>query len=86
MFAARQLPSEIPQVTIRSDEPVWIVQVIRECGFAASNGEGRRFIQQGAVSVDGEKVSAVDATLPNDDRARVLRVGKRRFARVIVGC
>ena len=84
VFAAGELPAEMPEVRVVSAEPVWIVRAVRECGFAASNGEARRLVGQGAVSIDGERVTDVDAVVPNDGRARVLRVGRRRFARLVV--
>jgi len=84
VFTARGLPSEMPQVVIEAVEPVWIVAVMRAAGFAASNGQARRLVQQGAVSLGGERVDSVDAVVPNDGVERVLKVGKRRFAEVLV--
>jgi tyrosyl-tRNA synthetase len=48
-----------------------------------SRSEARRMLQQGGVSVDGEPSSALDvdaATLAG----RVVRAGKKRFARIRV--
>lgn len=83
VFADRGLPSEMPTVRVGRDASS-VVALMRECGFAASNGEARRLIQQGAVSLDGERVTDADATVPADGAARVLKVGKRRFATVTV--
>lgn len=85
VFAAGQLPSDMPAVSVDGDEPVWIVTVIAACGFAKSNGEARRLIRQGAVSVDGERVTDDQSTVAADGAERVLKVGKRRFAKVTVG-
>jgi tyrosyl-tRNA synthetase len=85
VFAGGGTPDEMPVVEIASAEPLWIVAAIRQAGFAKSNGEARRFVQQGAVSLDGERIGDVDATVAADGVERVLKVGKRRFARVIVG-
>lgn len=82
IFASRGVPSELPEREFESAEPMWIVQVIHDCGFAASRGEARRLLSQGAVSLDGERVTELEATVPNDGAARVLKVGKRRFVRV----
>ena len=84
IFASRGLPSEMPEQEFSSEGSVWIVQVIRECGFATSRGEARRLLGQGAVSIDGRRVTDLEATVANDGVGRVLKVGKRRFARVIV--
>ena len=82
IFASRGLPSEMPEREFTSEEPLWIVQVIQECGFATSRGEARRLLSQGAVSLDGQRITDLEATVPNDGVARVLKVGKRRFAKV----
>jgi len=43
-------------------------------------------IRQGAVTVDGEAVSSEEATVILDPAgARVVRVGRRRFARILAG-
>ena len=85
MFAGGGLPDDIAARNFDSDEPLWIVKVVRECGFASSNGEARRLVAQGAVSLNGEKITDVEAAVPNDGVERVLKVGKRRFAKVRVG-
>ena len=85
VFVSRGQPTDMPEHRLEADAPVWIVDVIRQCEFAASNAEARRLLKHGAVSLDGERVDDESATIPNDRRARVLKVGKRRFARVTVG-
>lgn len=85
VFAAGQLPSDMPEVRIAADEPVWIVTVLTACDFAKSNGEARRLIKQGAVSLDGDRVVDDQAAVPADGTERILKVGKRRFARVTAG-
>jgi tyrosyl-tRNA synthetase len=55
--------------------------VLREAGLASSTSEGRRLIEQGGVSMDGERV--IDPSLPlHAGRTALVQVGKRRFARV----
>ena len=85
VFADGGLPDDIAKHSLDSDEPLWIVKVVRECGFSSSNGEARRLVAQGAVSLDGERITDVEATVPNDGTERVLKVGRRRFATVTVG-
>jgi tyrosyl-tRNA synthetase len=84
IFKSGGLPDEIETVEIESAEPLWIVRAITAAGFASSNGEARRLVQQGAVSIDGERVEDVDAQVPADGQERVLKVGKRRFARIAI--
>jgi tyrosyl-tRNA synthetase len=46
----------------------------------SSNSEGRRMVEQNAVSLDGVKLSDPMAPLPGPG---VLRVGRRKFLRVV---
>jgi tyrosyl-tRNA synthetase len=63
------------------EAPVWMV--IKEAGLVPSNSEARRMIQQGAVEVDGERISDPARTLPRG-RGYLIKVGKRRFKRVVL--
>ncbi len=82
VFAGHELPSDMPEVALAS-AAIDAVALIRQCGFAASNGEARRLVEQGGVSLNGATISefAVKLTISDGD---VLRVGKRRFARLRV--
>src|SRR5262249_49443785 len=54
------------------------LEILVKAGLAESKNEGRRLIQQGAVSLDGEKISDENRTL----KSGILKVGKRRFLRL----
>jgi tyrosyl-tRNA synthetase len=57
---------------------------MREANLTDSNSEGRRLIEQGAVSIDDEEVTDTGRYIDISEEAPfVLRVGKRRFARVV---
>ncbi len=67
-------------------EPTGLLTLIREAGFASSNGEARRFVQQGAVSLGGEKVGDAQMDVPvPEGEGIVMQVGKRRFVRLTGG-
>ncbi|MCP4231016.1 MAG: tyrosine--tRNA ligase [bacterium] len=74
------LPDDIDEIT-PSEFPIEIIALIREAGFASSNGEARRLVRQGGVSLNGEKITDVEAEV-NPDDGYILKVGKRRFARI----
>jgi tyrosyl-tRNA synthetase len=82
LFVRHDLPEEIAEVTVRvegAEAPLpW---VLRAAGLAASTSEGRRLVEQGGVTVDGERV-ADPAHVLAAGRTAVVQVGKRRFARV----
>ena len=80
VFQERQLPSDLPEVQVPAGS-ISLVQLIRLADFAPSNSEARRLIQQGAVSLNDERITDPTATVAPAAGA-VLRVGRRRFARV----
>jgi tyrosyl-tRNA synthetase len=82
LFVRHDLPESIPEVTLTVDgNAAALTWVLREAGLASSTSEGRRLIEQGGVSVDGERVADPGWTLAAGLTV-VIQVGKRRFARV----
>lgn len=79
VFAQRGVPDEIPEVELT---PAPLAKLLATADLAKSNGEARRLIQQGAVSIDGEKERNPFLELPLRDKPYLLKVGKRRFARL----
>jgi len=81
-FRQKELPEDIPVYRCVADQPVWICGLLTASGTVASNAEARRLIQQGAVKLDGEKLTDADFELPPSGE-RILQAGKRRFVRII---
>lgn len=82
-FQKGQLPDEIPEKTLTVDAPLGIANVLKDAGLVASTSEGYRMIKQGAVKIDGEKISDKTLKLTQGFDA-VIQVGKRRIAKVIL--
>ena len=64
-----------------------IVDLMLLCGLGKSKGEIRRLIEQGGVTLDGERVAAIDATVPKE-RLLIgvkIRKGKKVFHRAVIG-
>lgn len=81
VFREGGTPDEIDEVTLPGGESISLPALIRDI-FDMSGAEARRMISQGAVRVDGEVVS--DQEIDRSAlRGKVLRVGKRRFARLL---
>jgi tyrosyl-tRNA synthetase len=81
-FRDNQAPDEMPEVVLPAgEEPVALAKIMAQAGLVASNGEGKRAIQQGGVKVDGVKVSDEFLEL-HAVGIYVIQVGKRRFGRV----
>jgi tyrosyl-tRNA synthetase len=67
----------------RSDH-IWIVDLIKWAKFAKTNSEARRFINGGAVRIDGETITDERRSLPLTELpGKVLQVGKRRYAKLV---
>jgi tyrosyl-tRNA synthetase len=85
VFSSGETPADIEEKSFpSSDEPQLLSKVITAAGLAESNKDAQRLIAQGGVLVDDVKVDstrhALDAAA---GRSYVLKVGKRRFARVV---
>lgn len=81
VFADKETPDKVP-IYKTSQNEIWIVKLLSDAGLVKSNGEARRMIKQGAVSVNGERISDVDLNLQIKD-GMILKVGKRRFCKII---
>ena len=85
VFAAGQQPSEMPNIVLDNadleDGRIRIVDLIMLVRFAASRSEARRLVRQKAVSINDEAITdeMAEVEVSNGD---VLRVGRRRFARI----
>jgi tyrosyl-tRNA synthetase len=82
IFAQGQLPDEIEEITIAAD-PVMAGKLIFNCGLVPSGSEGKRMINQGAVTIDGRKITDPNEQITPRD-GMTIQVGKRRFARLKV--
>ena len=80
VFQKRGLPKELKEYHISLRASTGLRDVLVETHLARSRSEANRLIAQGAVSIDGEKVS--DNVAPVQSGS-IIKVGKRRFAKVI---
>ena len=82
---AKEVPDNIEVIrlpTPSGGEPVWKIVVL--AGMAPSNSEARRLIQQGAVEVDGSRVTDPNLKVELSGESRLLQVGKRKFKRFVL--
>ncbi len=83
-FRHGELPEDIPERRVHAHGAALpIGNLLKEAGLARSTSEALRLIKQGAVRIDGERVSALDLTV-EPGTTRVYQVGKRRVARISV--
>jgi len=85
LFIRKELPDDIPEVNLQCGEDgVWLPKAMVDAELVKSTSEGIRMIKQGGVSVDGERVLDKDIKIPAPG-SYVVKVGKRRFARITLG-
>ena len=82
VFKKGGLPDEIPELSCSGDQEIPLPQLLVEASLVKSTSDGRRMLKQNAVSIDGKKISDVHMVIVPQGEI-LLRVGKRRFCRVI---
>ncbi len=77
VFSRKELPEEME--TYRAEKPGKLSYLMVAAGLAKGMNEARRLISQGAVRLDGEKVSE---DILFEPRPCVLQVGRRQFRKI----
>ncbi|MBI5626557.1 MAG: tyrosine--tRNA ligase [Nitrosomonadales bacterium] len=84
-FRQGVLPDDMPEIRVAAPGGCIVVtQLLKQAGLVEGTSEAMRMIQQGAVKLDGERVSDKN-TMVEAGKVLVAQVGKRKFARVTVG-
>ena len=88
LFSGEGDDSNMPTTELDADvvgDGINIVDLMIACGLATSKGEIKRLIQQGGVSLDGEKVTSFDLIVSADALAAGVKIkkGKKIFHRAI---
>jgi tyrosyl-tRNA synthetase len=83
IFIQKEMPDEVLEyrLNLQNGEST-VLNALTATQLASSKGEARRLIEQGGVSVDGVKVTDVNAPLPSKNEF-ILKVGKRKFLKII---
>ena len=81
----------MPEIALAEEDfeegQIGILKLLVKAGLARSNGEARRNVEQGGVSVDGDKITDGKAQIAKDSigaEGIVLKRGKKKFMRVVV--
>lgn len=80
------MPTTILQPDQLSDGKIGILELMLACGLVSSKGEARRLVQQGGVSVDGEKVPNIDLTISRTqlESGIKIRKGKKVYHKAVL--
>ncbi|KJR97122.1 MAG: tyrosine--tRNA ligase [Desulfobulbaceae bacterium BRH_c16a] len=82
VFQKGGVPDDLPEFKCTATEPIALPQLLMDAGLVNSTSDGRRMIQQGAVSIDGGKVNDINLTISAKGEM-LIKVGKRRFCKVL---
>lgn len=84
---AAEMPTAELTAADLTDGNIDILDLLVKSGLVASRSEGRRAVEQGGVTMEGEKVTDFRAIFAGEDfhgEGRVLKRGKKNFKRIIV--
>ena len=81
IFIKKEIPDEIDEFNIEENKEINILDLLLLVNFVPSKGEAKRLVQQGGVSIDGEKVSDVHQNIKIKS-GMILKVGKRKFLKL----
>lgn len=77
------MPTTVLKAEDLTDGGIGILTLMVRCGLAPSNGEARRLVQQGGVSVNDTKVTDPKSVI-YPEAETILRKGKKVFHKVVV--
>ena len=91
LFAGGGSSENMPTATLTDDKftdgSIDILGILVEAGLATSRSEARRAVEQGGVSVKGEKVADIKAVFTKDMIAAeefIVKKGKKSFRKIVV--
>ena len=81
---AEHMPATVVDATLVADGKASVLDLLVAAGLAPSKGEARRLVQQGGISVDGEKVTDVSAAVNAEALGKgiVIKKGKKVYHRI----
>ncbi len=82
VFSKKELPENIDEIELKGYDHK-LVNVLVSTGISDSNASARRLIQQGGVSINGEKVLDIHFVL-KEKKDYIIKAGKRKFLKVII--
>jgi tyrosyl-tRNA synthetase len=82
IFVQKDIPDEIEEYHVAKNKAFPIMQLLTEKGLTSSKSEARRLIEQGAVSINSDRVTDINHTLMIKEPI-IIKVGKRKFLKVI---
>ncbi|CZI06848.1 TPA: tyrosine--tRNA ligase [Legionella pneumophila subsp. pneumophila] len=82
-FQKGNIPEDLEELSLVIAEPIALAQLLKQIDLTASTSESIRMVKQGAVKVDGDKISDPSLKLPIG-KSYIIQVGKRRIAKLSI--
>ncbi len=83
LFVKKEIPDDIVEYRMPDGiSSISLITLMLDAKLVSSKSEGRRLIQQGGVSIDGNKINDENYII-NIDGPKIVKVGKRRFVKVM---
>ncbi len=80
VFEKGKKPNDIPEMKVSKDK-MGVLNLVYETGLVKSKSQSKRLIKQGAVKINGEKISDWQSDINLKDNM-VIQIGKRRFMKI----
>ncbi|HAT8178999.1 TPA: tyrosine--tRNA ligase [Legionella pneumophila] len=77
------IPEDLEELSLVISEPIALAQLLKQIDLTASTSESIRMVKQGAVKVDGDKISDPSLKLALG-KCYIIQVGKRRIAKLSI--
>jgi tyrosyl-tRNA synthetase len=78
---SQKAPEDAPVFEYETGREIRLMDIIADSGFTQSNGQTKRIIKQGGVSIDNKKITDKNyRVLFEEETEFTLKVGKRNFA------
>jgi len=79
-----EVPDDIPERSYPAGSEERLLDIVKELEFTSSNGETKRLIKQGGITINDDKVTEKNHSIHfNTDTELILKVGKRNYARLV---
>lgn len=82
-FQKNKTPDDMPEVVLAVEDNIQVANLLKDANLVSSTSEAIRMIRQGAVKIDGDKVTDTKLIIETGSEG-VYQVGKRKFAKIIV--
>jgi len=86
VFSQKELPDDIPEVEfvrLAGGEEGRLLDIVSNLGVFSSRAEAKRVIRSGGVKINGQPVTDVNRVLYHKDGPFIVRIGKKRFFKII---